>query len=921
MDFTPEQLQAITHAGNLVVTAGAGSGKTRVLVERYLRLLVEPDGDTDRDILAITFTEKAAREMRDRVRTTVEQRARAADRTERAAWEERRAAIEAARIGTIHSFCATLLRAHPAETGLDPHFGVLDEVEALLLLSESVDAALGAAVTEDAGSGPGVTILFDEFGLAELRTILTEMVRAGAEVRLALADLPDNPAALRERWQTHLADLQADLLNSLLNGAHWQAACATLQTLAPAARDDDRIGGQVRTIADWLEESGVGAWQAADAAQPATIDFRCINQIDLRGGSKKNWPTADDLAAAKEALRTLRDSYRQHAGLLELVGDDDLEQRAAQVILALRALYRRVVAHYTRRKQQRDLLDYDDLEVRARDLLERHPAVRTRWQAELRAVLVDEFQDTNEDQRAIIAALTGLTEEVAASPGLFIVGDAKQSIYRFRGADVSVFQAVAQTLQDLGGQAVALNTSFRAHPPLLDWINATVAPIFAREEPLRRYEVPFEQLLAHRPPPTHAQCVELHIVPGEGNSATVHDSEAQALAVRIQALVAGAAGAIIHDREHGWRVPRYGDMALLFQASTAFEHYERAFRTAGIPYLTTAGRGYYGRKEVQDLIHLLRVLDDPADELALVGVLRSPLFALDDATLLQLRFANPHSLWDALLATGEEELRTENVEPETEHSALETENLKLNTQNLEIGTENSTLNTQNSELFFARETLRELHALRGRVTVVELLRAALAATGYLATISGLHDGERRRANVEKLLEAARRAGSGGLSTFSAYLDALLRQEPREGEAPLEAAGSVQLMTVHRSKGLEFPIVVLPDLGRRSPPQTAKWLARRAYGAAVQLRGATGDWEKPIAYQLALAEERRMERAERERLLYVALTRVRDYLLLSGPAAKQSGDDWLSRLLVALGTPWEAGGPAAGTYAALQVFRP
>ncbi|MFP4436968.1 MAG: UvrD-helicase domain-containing protein [Chloroflexaceae bacterium] len=907
MDFTPEQWQAITHAGNLVVTAGAGSGKTRVLVERYLRLLVDTDSDTDRDILAITFTEKAAREMRDRVRATVEQRARAAARTERAAWEERRAAIEAARIGTIHSFCATLLRAHPAETGLDPHFGVLDEVEALLLLTESVDAALGVAVAEDVGSGPGVTILFDEFGLGELRTILTEMVRAGAEVRMALADLPDNPAALRQEWRTRLAELQADLLNSLLSGARWREACATLQNLVAAARDDDRIGTQVRTIADWLAESGVGAWQPADAAQPATVDFHCIDQINLRGCSKKNWPTADDLAAAKEALRTLRDSYREHAGLLELVGDDALEERAAQVILALRALYRRVVAHYTRRKEQRDTLDYDDLEVRARDLLERHPAVRARWQAELRTVLVDEFQDTNEDQRAIIAALTGLTENVAASPGLFIVGDAKQSIYRFRGADVSVFQAVAQTLQDLGGQAVALNTSFRAHPPLLDWINATVAPIFAREEPLRGYEVPFEQLLAHRPPPAHAQCVELHIVPGEGNSATIHDCEAQALAARIQALVAGEAGAIIQEGSHGWRVPRYGDMALLFQASTAFEHYERAFRTAGIPYLTTAGRGYYGRKEVQDLIHLLRVLDDPADELALVGVLRSPLFALDDATILRLRFANPHSLWDALLASGGEALSTQHSALSTQHSAP--------------GTENSTLNTQNSELFFARETLRELHALRGQVTVVELLRAALAATGYPATISGLHDGERRRANVEKLLEAARRAGSGGLSAFSAYLDALLRQEPREGEAPLEAAGSVQLMTVHRSKGLEFPIVVLPDLGRRSPPQTAKWLARRTYGAAVQLRGATGDWEKPIAYQLALAEERRMERAERERLLYVALTRVRDYLLLSGSAAKQSGDDWLSRLLVALGTPWEAGGPAAGTYAALQVFRP
>lgn len=906
MDFTPEQRAAITHNGHLIVTAGAGSGKTRVLVERYLRLLVAGvqrtrvhtpvagAGDAS-DMLAITFTDKAAREMRDRVRLAVEQRARAAPAGERPLWEECRAAIESARIGTIHGFCAVLLRAHPAETGLDPQFVVLDEVEAALLLAESIDAALGEAVREATAGGRSSAVLWDEFSLDELRAMLAGMLQGGGEVRAALAALPATPQALRDVWDRRLAEVRSAALRELLDSTPWHTVCAAVRQLAPLTPPTDLIGRQVLEVAGWLQ--AIDDWtakQATNEADEALLpDFSPIKRINLRGGSKKHWPTEADLKAAKDALRALRQTYAPYASLIELVPDEALEQRAAEATADLCALYRRAAAHYARTKEQRDALDYDDLEYHARALLEQHPEVCARWQHELRAVLVDEFQDTNDDQRAIIYALCGFgataaqrCAEAHSGPTLFVVGDGKQSIYRFRGADVAVFRNVEQDMLERGGQRIALNTSFRTHPPLLAWINATVRPIFGRDRPLHLYETPFEDMHAHRAPPAHTCCVELHIIAEGEHADAKRDAEARVLAGRIKALVAGEAGPIVATGPAGWRTPDYGDVAILCQASTVFEHYEQALREAEIPYLTTAGRGYYGRKEVQDLIQLLRVLADPTDELALVGVLRSPLFALDDASILRLRFANPHSLWDALM------------EQATEPS--------------------STSNPHAAALVFARTTLRELHAMRGRITVVELLRAALAMTGYLATIGGLRDGERRRVNVEKLLEAARRAGRSGLSAFSAYLDTLLQAEPREGEAPLEAEGSVRLMTVHRSKGLEFPIVILPDLGRRPLPRSGTWLARRAYGLALHLRDETGTWQKPVAYQLALHAEQQMERAERERLLYVALTRARDYLILSGPAAQQSGDDWLSRIVGALGWPWEDGGPVEGEHGPLRV---
>jgi ATP-dependent helicase/nuclease subunit A len=820
------------------------------------------------------------------VRTATEQRAREASTpAEREHWEDLRARVEAARIGTIHAFCAALLRAHPAESGLDPRFDVLDEVEQALLLDESVNTALQQVAAPGAApalAADEVQALQETFSLDELRALLQEMIAGGSNVAAAVATLPTDAAELLALWQRRLADAQTEVLAELRASAAWRDAADTLLSLAPAADAADNIGKQVLAVAEWLptlEQTNAGSLP----------DFTPIQLINLKGGSKKNWPTADDLAAAKDALKALRECVAAQGPLLTLQPDDDLEQRAAQIVPALCRLYQRARAEYSRRKEQRDALDFDDLEQRARHLLEQHDYVRARWQAEFHAILVDEFQDTNEEQRRIIDALAGTGKQPPPPgtplPALFVVGDGKQSIYRFRGADVSVFQDVTQTIANRGGQVVALDTSFRTHPPLLNWINSVSEGIFARDHAPRLYETPFEPLEARRPDPPHTRCVELHLVSGTKTAAQARPEEARVLAERIRDMKEGKAGPLVYDgTKTTWRTPGYGDIAILCQASTVFGYYEAALREAGIPYLTTAGRGYYGRNEVQDLIHLVRVLTDPTDELALVGVLRSPLFALSDATILRLRFANKRSLWAALLASDEQHAAPDDA----------------------------------PALAFARDTLRDLAALRGHLTVVELLRAALARTGYLATVSGLEHGSQRRVNIEKLLEAARQAGRSGLPDFSAYLESLLKTEPREGEAPLEANNSVRLMTVHKSKGLEFPIVVLPDLGRRGLSSRPRWLARPSYVLALRLRDEHGEDQDPVAYHLARHEEQQMDTAERERLLYVALTRAQDYLILSGAAGKTSGPDWLSRLLGALGTPWEAGGPPEGHAGALEV---
>lgn len=882
MEFTPQQAEAVcAHGCNLIVTAGAGSGKTRVLVERFVALLdAHPDWPLT-SIVAITFTEKAAREMRDRVRAAIEERLVSAPEEDRARWFEHYAALSAARIGTIHGLCAQLLRANPAEARLDPAFEVLDETEATLALDDAIERALARLVRE----GSPAAALLSAYDLGAVRGILRAYAQPGAAESVAEA-LACGRDALRDRWQAAWQAARADAIRHLRADPNWCAALEWISRVSPPPGDKltpicEDVQAYVRTL---LSSDDDACWSAVE---------RLNGTIKINVGSQTNWGGAERLQACKDALKAIREPLQKAVKDIGPAPGDPDEQALDWLMLWGEAIAL-AAEEYGRLKAERTALDFADLEHRARALL-RDDAVCARYHAEFRHVLVDEFQDTNAAQRDIVYRLCAADRPEGAGR-LFVVGDPKQSIYAFRGADVSVFDDVRRDLLDSGGRELPLAMSFRAHERLVGAFNDLFGAILTvGDGPTARYEIGLgTPMTAHRAcdlgaAPHQAQPITVLAIPRLDKTLApefqtkeeMRRWEAWALAQKLIEMV--ETGASIWERGPeggGYRPAGFGDVAVLFRAMTSAPLVEDVFKATGIPYVTIAGRGYFDRQEVWDLLNLLRALHNPGDDLALAAALRSPLFGLSDEALLALRLPPegshaPPPLWQALRGDDPADF------PRDEISALD----------------------------FARDVLGELRDRAGRVSNAELLARTLEMTGYLAALSGLPDGARRRGNVEKLLRLARASGRTGLGAFNAYARDLTAREIREGEATVEAEDAVKLMSVHASKGLEFPIVALFDTTwSRQDSLGVFTLDPDAGPVCVLPRESRDEPLEPFMVKWAKKLSARREQAENRRLLYVAATRASDYLILSGTPdqhGRYPKDCWLHHWLGALGVDSDA----------------
>lgn len=829
------QLRAVLARGHdVAVTAGAGTGKTRTLVARYLALLA--DGLPLRQIVAITFTRKAAREMRNRVRKEIAAYLAQPElpAAERQRWQAHFNRLDAARIGTIHNLCSEILHAHPAEASIDPRFGLLDETQAALLVQEVAEATLAWAASADEAL-PLLALLRERPLLDLITTLLTN--------RLAVQEVGSKLPAdtIFDHWQAQLVARQGEQLQRLLADPDFVAAHRCLQ-INQASKPDDKCEIQ--------RQSALAALATpADASLADRLrSLVSLNDIVLVGGSKGSWPgDKEQLDEVKAALRYLRETYRSQSLLPLSLNEQDTA--VAAVMPAIYRLFHYAQDVYSRLKAERDALDFDDLEALAIQLLEKFLAIRSYWQGQLQALLVDEFQDTNARQARLVRLL-------CPDPGkLFIVGDAKQSIYRFRGADVTVFTTEKVRIQRSSGALIDLNTSYRAHEQLLTDMNELLAPVLGADLPHRPpWVAPFAPL-SHGTKDVVANLtapyVEFHLAVG---------SKAEALPLAAAVLVTRLA------RLHTETGFSYGEMAILCRASGAFQYYEDALDSAGIPYLTVAGKGFYERPEIRDVLNALQAIADPHDNLALVGLLRSPACGISDITLYQLarqRVAHPvdgRSLWQWLLS------------------------------GMAIADTAETVRLQTAVALIA-----SLNQQAGRIPVADVCKQFLDRTYYRAF---LHRAGQPRAlrNISKLLTDIHNSELVSITEFLEYAQALRDSGSREGEARGTSEGVVQIMSIHAAKGLEFPVVALGDASSGSN-RTSPILVDAGLGILLAVTDAENT--KATSYELATALANEQEQAEKDRLLYVALTRAEQMLLINGTIQQTtrsfSWKGWLGQL--------------------------
>jgi ATP-dependent helicase/nuclease subunit A len=810
--FTAEQLDAIERRrGPLALAANAGSGKTSVLVERYV-LAVTQDGISPGRILAITFTDRAAGELRERVRRRL------------VAAGEREAARESAGafISTFHGFCARLLRTHAVLAGLTPDFTVLGDTQADGLRAQAFDRAVSAWL--DQGEALELAAAFSVAGL-----------------RVAVESVHDELRSRGER--TPVLPLPAARHDRAGAGAALAGACIAVQAelaAAPSATTIDRALGRLERCAALVG----GELEATVAA---------VEEIALGNGSRAL------ASAACEAYEAARLAFEQACA----------DQLGVAAVALLDGLMRSFAAAYQGLKQAAGALDYDDLELEAGALLAGHEEIAALWSARFELLMVDELQDTNARQMALLGTLD--------RGNLFTVGDEFQSIYGFRHADVGLFRERRARLARTGAASV-LSANFRSRRPLLDAVNAVFGP---------RFGEPFVALVAGREGDDGREqrsgpAIELLVADLDGWERHEHQlgvelapaplwrrAEARLLARRIARMVAAGEA-------------RPEEIVVLFRAGGAIGTYEAALADLGLATLATAGGGFFARPEVIDLVAYLRALVNPLDEPALYGVLASPLCGCSSDTLVALALRAREracGVWDVLA--------DEPPDPRTAAFAERFEHARRSAVDRGLG---------------------------------ETVAAAVADNGYDRHLCTLHAPERRMANVRKLERLARefelREGRD-LRRFAQALELGRVGSLRETEAPpaAEGTGAIALMTIHSAKGLEFPVVCLADLGHQLPDSNSPALL--VDGGRIGLRLPTLERRsiETLDYRELLAERLAASAAEEQRVIYVAMTRARERLILSGaarfskwPSPTSTAMAWLGPALVpGLAALAEAGG--------------
>ena len=832
--LTEQQHQAVHSIDrNVIVSAGAGSGKTMVLVERYLRVLEENPDATISDIVAVTFTRKAAEEMRSRLKARLKDIAQSSELESRARWNELLFQVDHARIGTIHSLCESVLRAFPVEAHIDPQFEVLDDLTRADLMSTAVEEVLQEMIAEP----DALQLMLLEYPVESIRLWIVRQLESIPQFRSARA-------AMGHSAEEVLSHAQAII--------HKVKAAAVAKFV-----DDKELKSSVQFMLDnpWhdaqnaLEQRRLDALRLMQAISSAqTVEEKCNLVVELAEqptAGSAGGPKGKDLRAAISCVRKAAKDFVEDVP----VALGEVDEHAAQLLTALLGLIDKSIERYEAAKAVNQKIDYNDLIGRTHALLTQpHSTARKHLSDRIRALLVDEFQDTNRIQSELLASLCG------PKARLFLIGDDKQSIYKFQGADVSTFNhwkdAMATGTHGLTGDSdrLDLSYSFRSHPSIVDFVNRFFSFYFSHAGTAQdAHRARHQALIPSRDDAKDPQRVEIIYYDcidadqQKRQSEQARTSEAKGVAAWILEKI--SAGTEIFDKEAGHtRAITFGDFAILVQRNSDFAMIETALADAQVPYVTFAGKGFLTRQEVFDIENMLRWIDTPEDNHALLGILRSPFFGLNDAMLHRIYMESAGtSLWRALVSAAKQP---------------------------NFGTLQKPV-----------AVLKKLRQEAENCSLADLVRKIITITSYDVILLSMPNGKQKSRNAWKMATFAAEYSHMSIGDFLKAMETMRQLGAnKQTDAPLSSEAAVKLMTIHTSKGLEFPAVIMPVMGCKVHLPPAKLLVHRDFGITLDTSRSKED-PQPNFYRAATKLMCEMDEEEKKRLFYVAMTRARDFLVM------------------------------------------
>lgn len=798
--LTPDQQQAAYSLTSLVVTAGAGTGKTHMLAERYLYYVKQ--NLSPLEIVAVTFTEKAAQELRSRIRILLAQQL--PQRTDILA------ELEAAPISTIHALASRICEEHSEVAGIPADFTMSDDLEGKLWLDDALQAALNRLPPQL------YQLIPYSLMLQIISCLLKDPYTATKALRQGIQD-----------WDTLIRYARLEALKKLVNQPIWGKTESILTQQQGKAGDKLEI----------LRQQTLAAMTNLEDEENIDDAIAFLTQIKLNVGSSKNWQ-ADRLKLVREALTSLRESVKQtiKAGLITLTLSQT-DEELKQLLPALTEAYQDIINYLVKLKHQARLLTFNDLEIYALQAL-KALQVREYYQQRWQVFLVDEFQDTNPTQAELLATLTKTAQ-------LTIVGDLKQSIYGFRRADLRVFKSFKQKILTNKGQEIILSQSFRSHQALLEKINQIFAPLLEdlhQQLTSERFLAAGKQSLLDGGENCQTNYLQIFAIEKHPNSSKNQRQrvEAHHLAQKIKQMLDEKIP--VYDKQTGKLRPiQPQDIAILTRTWSPLKYYQEALAALAIPVAPSGGGNLLATREAKDIWALLRFLVEPQDNIALIAVLRSPFFAISDRVLFQLAIVIESKIdwWATIQASPLAELK---------HTV---------------------------------QVLRQLLQHRDRESPSRLIQIADRLTGYTAVIANLAGAARRLADWQGFRELVRELERGTDDLFGVVrrLKRLYDTESELTRPPLETGNAVSLMTIFAAKGLEWSLVAIADLSREHPKNSQPIYFDSDWGVAWQWE-LQGEKQTPALYTYLKYLQQQREEQEALRVLYVALTRARDYLILS-----------------------------------------